>query len=222
MATKEWTRLLLNVVGLLSNGYGFSFVVGAFPSDIGFGGIFQFLTIIGLTLATITFALKVLRFTVPGALEGVYKHVAYVTTPMEGLISLLYWPMVIYSKDLLQHQEVPFVLPLPLDMSLHLWPAVLLWIDFLVFDVDFQRSKSHILTIYAFTFLYFGWSTYCFTRNGFWVYPFLAEFSTIGRATFFMFCGNVCIAMYEAGAFIHKKLNVARAEVAETKKTKSQ
>ncbi|KAI7850985.1 FAR-17a/AIG1-like protein [Circinella umbellata] len=197
--TKEWTRLLLNIVGLLSNAYGFSSLTGIFPPDIGFGGLFQFLTIIGLTLATITFALKIIRFVIPNALEDIYKSVAYVTTPMEGLITLLYWPMVIYSKDLLQHQEVPFVLPLPLDMSLHLWPAVLLWIDFLLFDIEFVRSKTHIYVIYIFTLLYLGWSSYCFARNGFWVYPFLAEFSTIGRATFFMLCGNVCIGMYEAG-----------------------
>ncbi|KAI9494817.1 FAR-17a/AIG1-like protein [Zychaea mexicana] len=190
--TKELARLLLNVVGLLSNAYGFSFVVGAFPSDIGFGGIFQFLTIIGLTSVKLK-TKKINHFV------AIYKHIAYVATPMEGLITILYWPMVLYSKELLQHQEVPFFLPLPLDMSLHLWPAVLLWIDFLAFDVEFVRSKTHIVVIYAFTVWYLGWSSYCFARNGFWVYPFLSEFSTIGRATFFMFCGNVCVAMYEAG-----------------------
>ncbi|KAI8142188.1 FAR-17a/AIG1-like protein [Fennellomyces sp. T-0311] len=197
--TKDYARLLLNIIGLASNGYGFSFVLTAFPAEIGYGGIFQFLTIIGLTLATVTFALKVIRFLIPGALGAVYKSIAYIATPMEGLISLLYWPMILYSKDLLQHEEIPFVLPLPLDMSLHLWPAVLLWIDFLVFDVDFQRSKLHVGAIYVFTIFYLGWTSYCFARNGFWAYPFLSEFSTMGRATFFMLCGNVCVVMYEAG-----------------------
>ncbi|KAI7880392.1 hypothetical protein K492DRAFT_207581 [Lichtheimia hyalospora FSU 10163] len=207
LVDKPWARLALNIIGFVSNCYGFS-VVGIFPPSIGFGGIFQFLTMIGLSVATLAFALKILRFAVPGALEGPYRHIAYVATPMEGLITLLYWPMVFYSRDLLADQDLPFELPLTLDMALHFWPAVLLWIDFLVFDAEFQRSKAHVLTIYVFTIFYLAWSTYCFSRNGFWVYPFLAEFSTVGRMTFFMCCGNLCAAMYEAGAYIHSKLHV--------------
>lgn len=89
---KPWARLALNIVGFISNCYGFS-VVGVFPPEIGFGGIFQvstmkpngnkddlfialtwiqFLTMIGLSVATLAFALKILRFAVPGALEGNY------------------------------------------------------------------------------------------------------------------------------------------------------
>lgn len=116
---------------------------------------------------------------------------------MEGLISLLYWPMMLYNRELLMSHEM--VLPLSIDASLHLWPAVLLWLDFLVFDADFQRSRMHVITIYCFTLFYLCWTTYCFSHNGFWPYPFLAEFSTLGRASFYMFCGTACVLMYEAG-----------------------
>ncbi|KAI9313411.1 FAR-17a/AIG1-like protein-domain-containing protein [Dichotomocladium elegans] len=202
-SSKRYARLVLNTLGLASNCYGFSMINGIFPPYIGFGGIFQFLTMIGLALATFAFALKIIRFFVPGALGGLYKYIAYVVTPMEGLISVLYWPMVLYNKELLMNQEVPFALPLHLDMALHLWPAVLLWIDFLVFDVDFVRSRAHVGIIYVFTLVYLAWSTYCFSRNGFWVYPFLGDFSVLGRVTFFMFSGNICVAMYEAGKLKH-------------------
>ncbi|KAL1928177.1 hypothetical protein VTP01DRAFT_3093 [Rhizomucor pusillus] len=213
--TKEWLRFGLNTIGLASNIYGFSFVINALPPAPGFGGIFQFLTMIGLTMATLSFALKVLRSLVPGFLTGLHKTVVYVATPLEGLITLLYWPMIFYSRDMLAHQETPFMLPLVPDMSLHFWPAVVLWADFLIFDIEFQRSKQHVAIIYIFSLVYFFWTWYCFSRNGFWPYPFLAQLSHYARAMLFMFCGNVCIGVYEFGAFVHKKIHGRKFSVTE-------
>ncbi|ORZ01532.1 FAR-17a/AIG1-like protein [Syncephalastrum racemosum] len=217
-ATNTYGRLVVNIIGLLSNLYGFSFMLNLSSDVLGYGGMFQFLTIIGLTLATIAFAIKIIRFIIPGSLGALYKFVVYVATPMEGLITLLYWPMIFYSKDLLQAEDMPFVLPLSVDMSMHFWPAFLLYVDFFLFDADFERSKTHIGAIYIFTLAYLGWTTLCFSRNGFWVYPFLADFSHMTRAMFFIFCGNVCAVMYEAGAFVHSKIQMRRM-ITERRKT---
>ncbi|KAL0088313.1 FAR-17a/AIG1-like protein [Phycomyces blakesleeanus] len=195
--------LLLNVVGLYSNSYAFKSMLRV-PLPLGFGGLFQFLTIISLTASTITFSLQILRFFFPKPLQGAYQAVSGLATPMEGLVSLMYWPMMLHSRDLLVPKGSPFDLPLILDLSLHLWPAVILYIDLFVFNSEYKRSTHNVTAIYVFCTLYFFWSSYCRSVNGFWVYPFLDFFSVPGRAAFFVVCATVCVGLYELGMYYYK------------------
>lgn len=125
---------------------------------------------------------------------------------MEGLISVLYWSMMLMDPHLIIPQDIERI-PLLLDFTLHLFPAVFLWIDFLVFDVQFKRSNSHVVIIYGFALFYFIWSWYCKYVNGYWVYPFLAEFNLPMRIAFFAGSGIFCWGMYEFGALIHYKIH---------------
>jgi hypothetical protein len=114
--------------------------------------------------------------------------------------------MMMMDPHLLIPEDI-ILIPLPLDFSLHLFPALFLWVDFLVFDLDFARSNAHVFMIYSFAAFYFVWSWYCQTINGYWPYPFLGDFTDTMRAGFFVGCGSLCWCMYEAGAFIHSKLH---------------
>jgi hypothetical protein len=112
------------------------------------------------------------------------------------LVSALYWPIVIYDKKLLVPDDTTFDLPLGLDITLHLMPAIVCWIDFLVFNTGFKKSPVHTLSIYTFTFFYYIWVKKCFEMNGWWAYPLLGMLTTLQRAFFFVFSAFFCSRIY--------------------------
>ncbi|KAI9010432.1 FAR-17a/AIG1-like protein [Phycomyces nitens] len=203
-----WTSLVLNSLGLLSNIYGLYAINYLYvnPYAVAFGGHLQYLTIIGLLAATLAFALRLIQFAFPGSLKKTYELVVNIATPLEGLITFLYWSMALVNPRLLSPKDLPPP-PLHLDFALHLVPAILLWTNFFWFNLEFKRSVRHIITIYGFVVFYYVWSWYCKTRNGYWPYPFLNAFSDSNRAVFFFGCGTLCWLMYETGAFFHAKIN---------------
>ncbi|CEP15021.1 hypothetical protein [Parasitella parasitica] len=201
--------LAFNTIGLVSNVYALcNMNANAFenPYANGFGGQYQYLTIIGLATATIAFGLKIMRYFVPKFSPLIYEVVTNIATPLEGLISVLYWSMTLIDPHLLVPEDVPGI-PFLLDCAFHLFPAVFLWVDFLAFDIDFKRSNAHVGVIYGFAVFYFCWAWICYQVNGFWAYPFLGELSTSMRAAFFVASGVLCWAMYEFGARVHHKIH---------------
>ncbi|KAG0182073.1 hypothetical protein DFQ28_007996 [Apophysomyces sp. BC1034] len=136
-----------------------------------------------------------------------FDAVANIAVPVEALVSVLYWPMVLTAREMLVPKDSPFDLPLSLDLALHLWPTLFIWFDFLVYNTTFKRSSTHVTALYIFAMLYYVWTAYCFHRNGFWPYPFLGEFSHAGRAVLYMACGTLAVIMYNGGALIHSKIH---------------
>ncbi|KAJ8653572.1 hypothetical protein O0I10_010719 [Lichtheimia ornata] len=222
MKNASWGSALVNGVGLISNLmalYAANFVYEN-PYATGFGGHFQYLTILGLTTATLACAVKLVRFFVPGAMEVCYEVLTNIATPMEGLISLLYWSMVFLEPTLLIPEDMPPI-PVVVDCALHLYPALFLWIDFLVFNINFKRSPRHVAVIYGFAMFYLAWSWLCQTQNGHWPYPFLDKLTPVPRAGFYLFCGTLCWIIYEAGAVIHAKLHQSSSTAAYYRKMKA-
>ncbi|KAI9247051.1 FAR-17a/AIG1-like protein-domain-containing protein [Sporodiniella umbellata] len=208
MSSKE-IRLALNAAGLYSNYYALkNFDSYLFDNQIslGFGGPYQYLTILGLSTATIAFALKILRYFSAEFSAVAYTIVTNIATPLEGLISVLYWSLLMLDPKLLMPEDMPPI-SLDVDFALHLFPALFLWLDFLMFDIHFVRSQAHILVIAAFTVFYFVWSWYCYSINGMWPYPFLGDFTFLMRSGFFIGSGLLCWLMYEVGAYVHTKLH---------------
>ncbi|RMD44199.1 hypothetical protein DV735_g790, partial [Chaetothyriales sp. CBS 134920] len=85
--------LLLHTAGLASFGYSFNYLVTQ-PSPVrdSYGWHFQYLTIIGLTLATLTVAAAALAdLTRSTRLFALKNRLSVCSTPLEVLISLLYW-----------------------------------------------------------------------------------------------------------------------------------
>ncbi|ORZ03169.1 FAR-17a/AIG1-like protein [Syncephalastrum racemosum] len=207
----QWGSLLLNLLGFVSNSialYAANFVYEN-PYAVGFGGHFQYLTIIGLTTATLAFGLKLCRFALPGALPRLHETLSHLAIPVEGSISLLYWTMVLVDPGLLIPEDVPPI-PMILDCALHLYPAVFLWSDFLIFNLEFKRSYQHVAAIYGFTLFYLAWSWMCQLQNGYWPYPFLDQVTLVVRLLIYFSAGTLCWFIYEAGAFMHTALHARR------------
>ncbi|KAI8342789.1 FAR-17a/AIG1-like protein-domain-containing protein [Chlamydoabsidia padenii] len=197
----SYASLAVNTTGLLSNLiclYGVHYWY-ANPLALGFGGHYQYLTIIGLTWATLAFLVNVYRFFYPTSLKSVHDIIIHIAIPLEAIVSLLYWSMTFIDPELLVPKEADPV-PYIMDCAMHLYPTLLLWVDFLLLNSSFKRAWRHTVYIYSFVFLYYLWSCYCQSRNGYWIYQFLEHFeSSWSRFSFYFVSGTISWLFYEIG-----------------------
>ena len=105
-------------------------------------------------------------------------------TPLEVLISILYWPLRLYDKSLVIPDWAQ--LPLPADISFHAVPSILLSLDLLLLSPPWTISTGGAMvlsTILAFS--YWFWIDQCFKHNGFYPYPIFEMVGTVGRVGLF-------------------------------------
>ncbi|ORZ22426.1 FAR-17a/AIG1-like protein [Absidia repens] len=201
LSSTSYTSLSLNIIGLLSNLvclYAVHYWY-ANPFALGFGGHFQYLTIIGLAWATFSFTINIYRFFWPNSLKGLHDLVIHVAIPLEAIVSLLYWGMTFIDPQLLIPKEAEPV-PWIMDGAMHIYPTIIIWTDFLLLNTNFRRAWRHTVYIYSFVFLYYLWSCYCQSRNGYWVYQFLEHFeSPWSRFSFYFISGTISWIFYEIG-----------------------
>lgn len=157
---------LVHLLGVVSFGASFKWLF-AFPTPEAeqFGGSFQFLTIIGLALACASMFLGFLAdLTLNRALFNAKNIISVCSTPLEVLISILYWSISLIDKRLLFPEEVQ--LPFLPDFGFHAMPAIMLTLDLLLFSppwtIKFQGAVA-LSTVLAFA--YWAWIEYCFSYN---------------------------------------------------------
>ncbi|KAI7906292.1 FAR-17a/AIG1-like protein-domain-containing protein [Cokeromyces recurvatus] len=210
--THKGLNLFIVTAGLCVNLYGLYGVKIGVPM-VGYSGHFQFLTIVGLLVATLSSFARIINL-LTGKLQVIYESLTAIATPVEGLISILYWPIMLYDKEMLVPKDTIFDLPLKLDLSLHLFPTIVCWIDFMGFNRGFKRSPIHIFSIYFFTFLYYVWVNVCYEHNGYWPYPLLGLFkNNAQRGVFFIFCGWFCSLLYKTIAKGHELFHAKKEEI---------
>ncbi|RMZ82831.1 hypothetical protein DV737_g1866, partial [Chaetothyriales sp. CBS 132003] len=178
--------LLLHTAGLASFAYSFNFLV-THPSSVNdsYGWHFQYLTIIGLTLATLTFATATLAdLTRSWSLFAVKNVLSVCSTPLEVLIWLLYWGLRLIDPELVvpKHLEQP----LPADLSFHLIPALVLVVDLLFLSPPWTISVAPAMALSgAIAFAYWFWIELCYSHNGFYPYPLFALLDGSQRTVLF-------------------------------------
>lgn len=88
------------------------------PENEKFGGVFQFLTIIGLALALTSMVLGLLAdVTLSSILFNAKNVISVCSTPLEVLVSILYWGITLIDKRLLVPEE--YQLPFWPDFGFH-------------------------------------------------------------------------------------------------------
>jgi hypothetical protein len=136
------------------------------PISMGFGGSFQFLTIIGLALALITFVVGLLAdVTLNDRLFELKNILSVCSAPLEVLVSVLYWGLCAIDKSLVfpPDAQLPF---LP-DFGFHAMPAIMLTLDLLLLSPPWTiRTYGAMALSFSLAFLYWGWIEYCFAQNG--------------------------------------------------------
>lgn len=159
--------LLFHIVGIASFASSFRFLnTWETPMSEAFGGHYQFLTIIGLTLALCTFVVGLLAdATLSPRLFFVKNLLSICSTPLEVLISILYWGLSAIDKGLLMPPEHQLdFLP---DFGFHAAPGLFLTLDLLLLSPPWTiHGYSAITLSQVLAFLYWFWVEYCFSHNG--------------------------------------------------------
>ena len=123
-------------------------------------------------------------FTSSPALFRIKNVLSMCTTPLEVLISVLYWSLRTYDKSLVIPEWAQ--LPLSADISFHAMPSIVLTLDLLLLSPPWSISAAGSMalsTVLAFT--YWFWIELCFSHNGFYPYPIFEMVGTAGRVGLF-------------------------------------
>ncbi|TLS26300.1 hypothetical protein PpBr36_05226 [Pyricularia pennisetigena] len=200
--------LTLHILGLASFYQSFRYLY-IFPTPISsaYGGSGQFLTIIGLGLSMIAFGLGLLAdVTLSPTFFKAKNFVAVCANPLEVLISILYWGIALYDKELLMPSE--YSLPWAVDIGYHAAPAIFLTIDLLFFSPPWTvKANGAVGLSVVLAFLYWGWIEHCASHNGWYPYPILGLLNTAQRAVFFAFCAGLEASSTMALKWLYGKVN---------------
>ena len=135
------------------------------PLHAGFGGSYQFLTIIALTASMITFGVGLIAdISLSDRLFALKNLLSMCATPLEVLISALYWSLHTIDKRLVvpPGHELPFI---P-DFGFHAMPAIMLVVDFILLSPSWAITGCQALVMSSGLFLfYWSWLEYCFSFN---------------------------------------------------------
>jgi hypothetical protein len=152
-------------------------------SNESYGWHFQYLTIIGLALSTLTFTFGLLAdITLSRRLFAVKNALSVASAPIECLISILYWGLRAVSppNNFLFKNETHQRLTLTpqIDTSLVL--------DLLFFSPPYTIAVLPALGLSAcIAFGYWFWIEQCYAYNQFYPYPIFDVLSTPGRVGLF-------------------------------------
>jgi hypothetical protein len=163
--------LCLHIAGVASFLASFQFLARwQTPLSEAYGGNYQFLTIIGLTLALCTFVVGLLAdLTLSPTLFQAKNFLAVCSAPLEILVSILYWGLCAIDKNLVFPPESQLdILP---DFGFHAAPGLFLAVDLLLLSPPWTINGFAAMALsQSIAFLYWFWVEYCYKHNG-WLVP---------------------------------------------------
>ncbi|EFX05504.1 integral membrane protein [Grosmannia clavigera kw1407] len=138
-----------------------------------FGGDFQYLTILGLALSFLTFMVAYAAdISLLPEVFATKNKLAVCVAPLEVLISILYWGLRAYDKNLVFPPDLEVELPLLADIGFHAAPAAFLALDLLLFSPPWTISPRDALELsLVLALTYWSWVEICFSYNHFYPYP---------------------------------------------------
>ncbi|KAK9467290.1 FAR-17a/AIG1-like protein [Lipomyces arxii] len=168
------------------------------PMNRTYGGQFQFLTILGVTVSYITVTTGLLAHIMSSNfLLRTKNRLLMVAAPVEILISLLYGSICLYDRSLLVPQSVTVFLPSYVDFGLHGAPSILLALDFFLFSPNWSLNPISTFILYAFIATgYWIWIHHTYSINNFFPYPLLELLTREQRAILFLVCTVLLLGVY--------------------------
>ncbi|KAK3677817.1 hypothetical protein LTR78_002667 [Recurvomyces mirabilis] len=151
-------------------------------SNTSYGWHLQYLTIIGLSLAAVTFFIGLLAdLTMSRWLFAAKNALSVASAPMECLISMLYWGLRAIDPKLVLPGWTP-PMALHTDLGFHAVPAIALVTDLLFFSPPYTIAFVPALGLSGFiAFGYWLWIERCYQYNKFYPYPIFTLLSTTER-----------------------------------------
>ncbi|KAG5356622.1 UPF0641 membrane protein [Yarrowia sp. E02] len=174
------------------------------PLNASYGGKYQYLTILGLCGSYLVFLLALQADVASlytkdfsNLLYQLKNSVAVAVTPLECVITVLYWSLKLYDPKLLKHPAVKEQIPLWLDMSIHLVPAATLFLDVVLMGQPWNLSfVQAVVTNFGLSAGYWFWVHKTAAVNEFFPYPFLGLVSTEVRVGVFAGAGVIGYVSY--------------------------
>ncbi|WBW72143.1 endomembrane system protein, FAR-17a/AIG1-like protein family protein, AIG1 and ADTRP-like protein [Schizosaccharomyces osmophilus] len=157
-----------------------------------YGSHFQHLTILSLAITLLTMLVSLLAdITDWKVFHNIKPVLLYIVCPLESIVTVLYWSIVMYDRSLLIPKTRPIQLPLDFDLSVHLMPTVFCLLDYLFFSPPFSLSfKVSTLLYLAVAFSYMWWVEKCYEVNKFYAYPILAILEPVQKGILY---GTACV-----------------------------
>ncbi|KAL6716168.1 hypothetical protein ACLMJK_005734 [Lecanora helva] len=199
---------ILHLLGLSSFIYSFKWLSdNPNPINESYGWHFQYLTILGLTVATLAFTCGLLAdLTSSTTLFYIKNMLSICATPLEVLISILYWSLRIYDRNLVIPEWAQ--LPFQADISFHAVPSLVLTLDLLFLSPPWTISTIGAMGLSTFlAFSYWFFVEQCFQHNGFYPYPIFEMVGTSGRIGLFTMSAVIMTGSTVALKVVYAKVN---------------
>lgn len=198
--------------------------ISGFDIELQFGSHYQFLTVLGLWFSRLT-TLFALSSDISPTSKGMHRFktmLMALTMPAEVLISLLYWPILLFDPSLLipprkvmdPNNPAQFImetvrLPLLDDLSFHAAPAIFLVLDYLIFEPTFPKD-IHPAAVSALSTAAYGiWVEICASKNGNYPYPLLQILSNAQRCGLYAVCAILFMGITTGITLLHKAIDKA-------------
>jgi hypothetical protein len=158
---------LVHICGIISFTLSYKYLID-YPThyNASYGWHWQFLTILGLTVAYATFIFGLLAdITLSPQLFFIKNTLSLCSAPLEVLISLLYWGISAIDRELVVPPEI-YIEPIA-DVGFHAMPSILLIIDLLFLSPPWTiRTLPAMALSSAIAVGYWAWVEECFKHNG--------------------------------------------------------
>ncbi|KAH8815413.1 FAR-17a/AIG1-like protein [Xylogone sp. PMI_703] len=187
--------LLFHIAGITSFSLSYKYLID-YPNYVSesYGWHWQFLTILGLTVAMMTFISGFLAdLTLSPALFTLKNTLSLCSAPLEVLISILYWGISAIDRSLV----VPPGLGVSMwaDIGFHAAPAILLTLDLLLFSPPWTiRALPAMGLSSSIAVAYWFWVEHCYRYNGWYPYPLFGQLDTPGRIVLFTIAASLMTA----------------------------
>ncbi|WVQ71396.1 hypothetical protein IAR50_000930 [Cryptococcus sp. DSM 104548] len=232
--TPYQARMFLHVgaAGVMAYGFAAMSAGTEFGSIMAnqYGGFWQYLTILGLTMSGATMLLAGVQDLLPNIslIRLVKRTFLLISLPVEFIITSIYWSLIIFAPHLMlpptdpavphgANQGAPssstaeptlFRIPLWMDISMHFLPGLALLLEFFLLETKYRKPFS---TSIAFTLAgvfgtaYGGWVEHCAEKNGgVFPYPFLTILPFVGRVAVYAGATGVAWAVFRGLNGVHK------------------
>jgi hypothetical protein len=158
---------IVHLIGIVSFSLSYKYLVD-FPTMINdsYGWHWQYLTILGLTVAHATFIFGLLAdLTLNPKLFAIKNHLSLCSAPLEVLISILYWGISAIDKTLVVPPEI-HIAPVA-DIGFHAMPSILLTIDLLFLSPPWTIKPLAAMGLSSSIAVgYWAWVEVCYKHNG--------------------------------------------------------
>lgn len=164
------TSAIVHLAGIISFSLSYKYLID-FPTMINesYGWHWQYLTILGLTVAMATFIFGFLAdVTLSPKLFFIKNTLSLCSAPLEVLISILYWGISAIDKTLVVPPEI-HIAPWA-DIGFHAMPSLLLVVDLLFFSPPWTITAFPAMGLSSLIAVsYWAWVDQCYKHNGLYV-----------------------------------------------------